>query len=83
VSITIGLNGFPDVGHDAAEALMIDDRIVAAVEEERLTRAKHAHGSPRFRRSRRCSTSPGSPPQRSIWSPTRGFPALWACTTPR
>ncbi len=46
MTVTIGLNGYRAVGHDAAAALMIDDRIVAAVEEERLTRVKHAYGSP-------------------------------------
>ncbi len=40
--ITLGLSGF--LGHDAAAALFIDGELVAAVEEERLVRRKHAKG---------------------------------------
>ena len=40
--ITLGLSG--ELGHDAAAALFIDGEIVAAVEEERLVRRKHAKG---------------------------------------
>ena len=29
-------------GHDASAALLVDGRVVAAVEEERFTRKKHA-----------------------------------------
>lgn len=38
--ITLGLSGA--LGHDAAAALFIDGELVAAVEEERLVRRKHA-----------------------------------------
>ncbi len=38
--------GFNSFGHDSAAALMIDDEIVYAVEEERLNRKKHAGGFP-------------------------------------
>ena len=31
-------------GHDASAALIVDGKIVAAVEEERFTRKKHASG---------------------------------------
>ncbi|MGJ8688584.1 MAG: carbamoyltransferase family protein [Gammaproteobacteria bacterium] len=40
--ITLGLSGA--LGHDAAAALLIDGELVAAVEEERLVRRKHAKG---------------------------------------
>ncbi len=39
--------GFNSFGHDAAAALIIDDEIVFAVEEERLNRKKHAGGFPK------------------------------------
>ena len=38
--ITLGLSGA--LGHDAAAALFVDGELVAAVEEERLVRRKHA-----------------------------------------
>lgn len=41
--ITLGLSGA--LGHDAAAALFVDGDLVAAVEEERLVRRKHAKGS--------------------------------------
>ena len=40
--ITLGLSGA--LGHDASAALFIDGELVAAVEEERLVRRKHAKG---------------------------------------
>ncbi len=46
MAITLGINGFSHIGHDAATALLVDNRIVAAVEEERLTRVKHAYNRP-------------------------------------
>ncbi len=38
--------GFNCYGHDSAAALVIDDQIVYAVEEERLNRKKHSGGFP-------------------------------------
>jgi carbamoyltransferase len=43
--ISLGLNGFAGSDHDAAAALVVDGRVVAAVEEERLNRHRHAPGS--------------------------------------
>jgi carbamoyltransferase len=40
--VTLGLSGA--LGHDAAAALFVDGELVAAVEEERLVRRKHAKG---------------------------------------
>ena len=40
--VTLGLAGA--VGHDPAAALFVDNKLVAAVEEERLIRRKHAKG---------------------------------------
>jgi carbamoyltransferase len=42
----LGLNGFPHVGHDASAAVLADRQLIAAVEEERLLRVKHATGHP-------------------------------------
>lgn len=42
--ITLGLNGFAGADHDASAALVIDDRVVAVVEEERLNRRRHSPG---------------------------------------
>ncbi|HEU4321604.1 MAG TPA: hypothetical protein VFS21_00510 [Roseiflexaceae bacterium] len=39
--IVLGVNGKLD-GHDPAAALVVDGRLAAAVEEERLCRVKHA-----------------------------------------
>jgi carbamoyltransferase len=49
VSIILGLNGVPFMGHDSAAALVVHDRVVAAVEEERLIRVKRAMGLPPVR----------------------------------
>src|ERR1041385_1092026 len=40
--IVLGLGGA--VGHDPAAALVIDGRVIAAAEEERFNRDKHAKG---------------------------------------
>ena len=50
--ITLGLSGA--IGHDPAAALFIDGDLVAAVEEERLIRKKHAYGEAPFLAARRC-----------------------------
>ncbi|MEV0289161.1 carbamoyltransferase C-terminal domain-containing protein [Kribbella sp. NPDC050820] len=42
--ITLGVNGWSGADHDAAAALVIDGSLVAAVEEERIVRARHAPG---------------------------------------
>ena len=44
MTVIMGVNGFDGVGHDAAAALRVDRQIIAAVEEERLTRIKRAPG---------------------------------------
>lgn len=40
----MGLNGFAGSDHDAAAAVVVDGRVVAAVEEERLNRRRHSPG---------------------------------------
>ena len=40
--ITLGLAGF--IGHDPAAAVFVDGELIAAIEEERLIRKKHAKG---------------------------------------
>jgi len=42
--IALGLNGFAGADHDASAALMVDGQVVAAAEEERLNRRRHAPG---------------------------------------
>lgn len=50
--ITLGLSGA--IGHDPAAALVIDGTLVAAVEEERLLRRRHAKEELPFLSARRC-----------------------------
>lgn len=40
----LGLNGYAGADHDPSAALLIDHDLVAAVEQERLTRVRHAPG---------------------------------------
>lgn len=42
--IALGLNGWVDKTHDAAAALVVDGALVAFVEQERVSRRKHAVG---------------------------------------
>lgn len=59
--VTLGLTG--SVGHDPAAALFIDGELVAAAEEERLIRRKHAKDEMPYHAARFClqhaSVSPG------------------------
>jgi carbamoyltransferase len=56
----LGLSGA--VGHDASAALYIDGRLVAAVEEERFLRDKHAKGRFPLESSRYCLEFAGLQP---------------------
>ncbi len=49
--------------HDAAAALLVDGKIVAAVEEERLSRRKHAPGEMPVRAVRYCLEAAGIGPK--------------------
>lgn len=51
-TITLGLSGA--IGHDPAAALFVDGELVAAVEEERILRRKHAKGEAPFHSARAC-----------------------------
>ncbi len=42
--ITLGLNGFSGADHEASAAVVVDGRVVAVVEEERLNRRRHSPG---------------------------------------
>ncbi|NBH07715.1 carbamoyltransferase C-terminal domain-containing protein [Amycolatopsis sp. SID8362] len=77
----LGISG--GYGHDAAAALVEDGRIVTVVEEERLTRRKHAYGSAPVHAAHYCLAKAGirlddvdvlalswEPAERSDW-PTR------------
>ena len=48
----LGVSGA--VGHDASAALFVDGQLVAAVEEERFLRDKHARGKSPLLSSRYC-----------------------------
>jgi len=50
--ITLGLSGA--IGHDSAAALFVDGELAAAVEEERLSRRKHAYDEKPYLSARRC-----------------------------
>ena len=50
--ITLGLSGA--IGHDPAAALFVDGELVAAIEEERLLRRKHAKGETPYLAAMRC-----------------------------
>jgi carbamoyltransferase len=50
--ITLGLAGA--IGHDPAAALFVDGKLIAAVEEERLSRRKHAKGEMPYLAARQC-----------------------------
>jgi carbamoyltransferase len=58
--IVLGLGGA--VGHDPAAALVIDGRIIAAAEEERFTRDKHAKGNQAELAARFCLQFAGLKP---------------------
>lgn len=50
--VTLGLSGA--IGHDPAAAIFVDGELVAAAEEERLIRRKHAKGSLPYHAARFC-----------------------------
>ena len=50
--VVLGLSGA--LGHDASAALLIDGTVVAAAEEERFTRSKHAKGAMPLAAARFC-----------------------------
>src|SRR6056300_1593412 len=51
-NVTLGLAGA--IGHDPAAALFVDGELVAAVEEERLVRRKHAKEALPYLAARQC-----------------------------
>lgn len=58
--ITLGLSGA--IGHDPAAALFVDGELIAAVEEERILRRKHAKGEQPYLAARRCMQIAGVRP---------------------
>jgi carbamoyltransferase len=44
--IILGINGIKDIFHDASATLIVNNKIVASVEEERFNRKKHSDGIP-------------------------------------
>ncbi len=78
--IVLGMGGA--VGHDPAAALVVDGKVVAAAEEERFVRDKHAKGKPALHAARFCLEKAGVKPsevnlvaypyaQISLFSPAR------------
>ena len=59
-TITLGLAGA--IGHDPSAALFIDNELVAAVEEERLLRRKHAKEEQAYLSARHCMQIAGVSP---------------------
>ena len=59
--IVLGLSGA--VGHDASAALYIDGKLVAAAEEERFIRDKHAKGKMAYAATRFCLDFAGIKPE--------------------
>ena len=49
-------------GHDPAAAILVDGKLIAAVEEERFTRVKHAPGAPAVNAIRYCLQVAGLQP---------------------
>jgi carbamoyltransferase len=84
MSVILGLNGIPFLGHDPAAALIIDGVVVAAVEEERLTRTKRAMGCPPTQAVREVMSIAGlSPHMVDVvavpWMPkAMGYANAWA-----
>jgi carbamoyltransferase len=44
--IILGINGINDIFHDASATIIVDNQIIASVEEERFNRKKHSDGIP-------------------------------------
>ncbi len=59
-NVTLGLAGA--IGHDPAAALIVDGKLVAAIEEERLIRRKHASNEMPLQAARRCLQMAGIHP---------------------
>lgn len=44
-TIILGLNGWPERGHDASACIMVENKIIAFAEEERFTRKRYSYDS--------------------------------------
>ena len=58
--IVLGLSGA--VGHDASAAIYIDGKLIAAAEEERFLRDKHAKGKMAYEATKFCLQQAGIRP---------------------
>lgn len=67
--------GGPFFLHDPAAAILVDGRVVAAAEEERFIRVKHAVGNPCFKSIEFCLKKSGVSPKEID---AVGFP--WSCS---
>ena len=62
--IVLGLSGA--LGHDASAAILVDGKIVAAAEEERFIRDKHAKNHWPYEAAKFCLRQAGIQPR---WTP--------------
>ena len=74
-NIILGLAGA--IGHDPAAALYVDGELVAACEEERFVRRKHARDEAPYLAARACSASACARRERDTdQSPRRSHPNI-------
>lgn len=76
---TLGLSGWPDGGHDASAVLLADGVPIVFIEQERITRTKHAENQSPFEAIEECLRV-GGVPWRAVEEVTYGFdiPAAYA-----
>jgi predicted NodU family carbamoyl transferase len=67
--IVLGLSGA--LGHDASAAILIDGKIIAAAEEERFIRDKHAKNKFPYEATKFCLKQAGILMAKSRFPPTR------------
>lgn len=78
-SYTLGLSGWPDGGHDASAVLLCDGVPIVFIEQERVTRIKHAENCSPFEAIEECLRV-ANVPWHAVEEVTYGFdiPATYA-----
>jgi carbamoyltransferase len=59
MAIFLGISGWPQWGHDSAACLLVDGKVVAAIEEERFSRIRHAPGATPIEAVKYCLSERG------------------------
>lgn len=59
MGIFLGIAGWPQWGHDSAACLLVDGKVVAAIEEERFSRIRHAPGATPIEAVKYCLSEGG------------------------